>query len=246
LDAIRAKIPDIAIRTSLIVGFPGETKKKFHQLRDFLQQSQLDRVGVFTYSHEENTAAYKLKDSVSKKEKEERREEKEKKEEDIYIGLKIREIFKASMRKIDWLAEEMCCSTDNIYKIFHLKTIDTGVLMRFCEVLQFNFFIYDYNCFKKFGKAEENREEDKDKKKEEEIHIGLKIQETFEASKRKIGWLANNMEYTTRNIYLIFEKETINTDILKRFCVVFEVNLFIDYYNRYKKFGKAEEEEKKV
>jgi ribosomal protein S12 methylthiotransferase len=75
LDAIRAKIPDIAIRTSFIVGFPGETKMKFHQLRDFLQQSQVVRVGVFTYSHEENTTAYKLKDSVSKKEKEERREE---------------------------------------------------------------------------------------------------------------------------------------------------------------------------
>ena len=75
LDKIRNKIPHIAIRTSLIVGFPGETKKKFYQLRDFLQESQLDRVGVFTYSHEENTPAYTLKDSITQKEKEERREE---------------------------------------------------------------------------------------------------------------------------------------------------------------------------
>ncbi|MDR0604560.1 MAG: 30S ribosomal protein S12 methylthiotransferase RimO [Bacteroidales bacterium] len=75
LDAIRNKIPDIAIRTSLIVGFPGETKKKFYQLRDFLQECQLDRVGIFTYSHEENTPAYTLKDTITQKEKEERKEE---------------------------------------------------------------------------------------------------------------------------------------------------------------------------
>jgi ribosomal protein S12 methylthiotransferase len=75
LDAIRNKIPDLAIRTSLIVGFPGETKKKFRQLRDFLQQSQLDRVGIFTYSHEENTPAYAFKDTISQKEKDERKEE---------------------------------------------------------------------------------------------------------------------------------------------------------------------------
>ncbi|MCL2131775.1 MAG: 30S ribosomal protein S12 methylthiotransferase RimO [Lentimicrobiaceae bacterium] len=75
IDAVRNKVSDIAIRTSLIVGFPGETKKKFEQLSRFLQETQLDRVGVFTYSHEENTPAYKLKDTVNQKEKERRKEE---------------------------------------------------------------------------------------------------------------------------------------------------------------------------
>jgi ribosomal protein S12 methylthiotransferase len=75
LDIIRNKVPDIAIRTSFIVGFPGETKRKFHQLRNFLEESQLDRVGIFTYSHEENTPAYMLKDTITQKEKELRREE---------------------------------------------------------------------------------------------------------------------------------------------------------------------------
>ena len=75
LDTIRGKVPDIAIRTSLIVGFPGETKSKFLQLQNFLEESQLDRVGIFTYSHEENTPAYKLKETVSEKEKEKRKEE---------------------------------------------------------------------------------------------------------------------------------------------------------------------------
>ena len=75
IDAIRCKVSDLAIRTSLIVGFPGETKKKFTQLRNFLQEAQLDRVGVFAYSHEEGTPAYKLKETVNQKEKERRRDE---------------------------------------------------------------------------------------------------------------------------------------------------------------------------
>jgi ribosomal protein S12 methylthiotransferase len=75
LDVIRHKVPDIAIRTSIIVGFPNETKKQFQQLRNFLEESKLDRVGVFTYSHEEGTPAYKMKETVSEKEKEKRKEE---------------------------------------------------------------------------------------------------------------------------------------------------------------------------
>lgn len=75
LDMVRYKVPDIAIRTSLIVGYPGETKKKFNLLRDFLQESKLDRVGVFTFSKEENTPAYELKETVSQIEKERRKEE---------------------------------------------------------------------------------------------------------------------------------------------------------------------------
>ena len=75
LDTVRNKVPDIAIRTSIIVGFPGETKKRFLQLRNFLEEIQLDRVGVFTYSHEENTPAYKLQETVTQKEKERRKEE---------------------------------------------------------------------------------------------------------------------------------------------------------------------------
>jgi len=75
LNTIRNKVPDIAIRTSIIVGFPNETKKKFQQLRNFLEESQLDRVGVFTYSREEDTPAYALKETVSEREKENRKEE---------------------------------------------------------------------------------------------------------------------------------------------------------------------------
>jgi ribosomal protein S12 methylthiotransferase len=72
IENIRKKVPGIAIRTSLIVGYPGETKKQFKELCDFVKEMQFDRLGVFTYSHEENTPAFQLKDTVSQKEKEER------------------------------------------------------------------------------------------------------------------------------------------------------------------------------
>lgn len=71
---IRKKIPNIALRTSIIVGYPNETKKDFYELVDFLKEQKIDRVGVFTYSHEEGTNAYILKDSISSKLKEKRKE----------------------------------------------------------------------------------------------------------------------------------------------------------------------------
>jgi len=60
----RKQIPDIAIRTTFIVGFPGETEDEFQDLLDFVQEMEFDRVGVFQYSHEEDTRAYIMKDDV--------------------------------------------------------------------------------------------------------------------------------------------------------------------------------------
>ena len=54
---LRHAIPDITLRTSLIVGFPGETEEDFQELLDFVQEAQFDRLGVFKYSMEEGTAA---------------------------------------------------------------------------------------------------------------------------------------------------------------------------------------------
>ncbi len=72
LDSIRAKVPGIHIRTTLLVGFPGESEEDFEELMDFVQAQQFERLGVFTYSHEENTAAYELQDDVPQELKEER------------------------------------------------------------------------------------------------------------------------------------------------------------------------------
>lgn len=64
LTKLRAKIPNLAIRTSIIVGFPGETEADFEELKEFLENARLDRVGVFTYSREEDTPAYDMDDQI--------------------------------------------------------------------------------------------------------------------------------------------------------------------------------------
>jgi ribosomal protein S12 methylthiotransferase len=75
LNIIRDKVPGICLRTTLIAGFPGETKDVIEELKSFLQEQRFDRVGVFTYSHEEGTSGYDLIDDVSVKEKQLRAEE---------------------------------------------------------------------------------------------------------------------------------------------------------------------------
>lgn len=72
---IRSRIPGICLRTTLIAGFPGETREDVEELKNFLQEMQFDRVGVFTYSHEEDTSAYVLKDELTQEEKESRAQE---------------------------------------------------------------------------------------------------------------------------------------------------------------------------
>jgi len=74
LEEFRKRLPDAAIRTTFIVGFPGETEKAFMELADFVKSSQFDRMGVFTYSPEEQTAAFKKRDSIPQKVKNERAE----------------------------------------------------------------------------------------------------------------------------------------------------------------------------
>ncbi len=64
LAAIRERVPGICIRSTLIAGFPGETQDDVEELKSFLEDVRLDRVGIFTYSHEENTSAYDLTDDV--------------------------------------------------------------------------------------------------------------------------------------------------------------------------------------
>ncbi len=64
IETIRQRVPGIAIRTSFIVGYPGETAAEFNELKDFVKASRFERMGVFTYSHEENTPAFSLKDDI--------------------------------------------------------------------------------------------------------------------------------------------------------------------------------------
>jgi ribosomal protein S12 methylthiotransferase len=67
LEKIRKEIPGVAIRTSVMVGYPDETEKDFEELLEFVKEFKFDRLGVFTYSREEGTTAYDLKDRIPKK-----------------------------------------------------------------------------------------------------------------------------------------------------------------------------------
>jgi ribosomal protein S12 methylthiotransferase len=73
--AIRETVPGICLRTTLIAGFPGETIEDVQEVKEFLQQQRFDRVGIFTYSHEEGTSAFGLEDNIPPTEKEKRAQE---------------------------------------------------------------------------------------------------------------------------------------------------------------------------
>lgn len=75
VDAIRDKVPDIALRTTLICGYPGESEADFEEMKDWVEATRFDRLGCFTYSHEEKTHAHTLEDDVPQDIKEFRVEE---------------------------------------------------------------------------------------------------------------------------------------------------------------------------
>ena len=75
LDKFREKVPDMAIRTTLIVGFPGETEENFQEMKEWVKSQRFDRLGCFTYSHEENTTAFILDDDVPQEVKDSRVEQ---------------------------------------------------------------------------------------------------------------------------------------------------------------------------
>jgi RNA modification enzyme, MiaB family len=94
---IRKRAPDIALRTTMLVGYPGETRQDFDELKNFIREMRFERLGVFTYSHEENTRAYEMEDNVPHELKEERAAELMEIQEGISAELnaqKVGKIFK--------------------------------------------------------------------------------------------------------------------------------------------------------
>lgn len=75
IKSIRQEVPDICLRTTLIAGFPGETEEDVAEIKSFLEEHHFDRVGIFTYSHEENTSAYTLEDNIPAAIKQQRAQE---------------------------------------------------------------------------------------------------------------------------------------------------------------------------
>lgn len=97
LNTIKEKVPGITLRTTILVGHPGETLQDFEELKQFVQDFEFDRLGVFTYSHEENTHAHTLIDDVPAEEKQRRAEELMALQEDISLRknqAKIGQTFK--------------------------------------------------------------------------------------------------------------------------------------------------------
>jgi ribosomal protein S12 methylthiotransferase len=74
LNTIKEQVPGISLRTTILVGHPGETEEDFEALKQFIQDFEFDRLGVFTYSHEENTHAYTLEDNIPAEVKQQRAE----------------------------------------------------------------------------------------------------------------------------------------------------------------------------
>ena len=72
LQGMRERLPGVTLRTTFVVGFPGETEAEFDELYDFVRTVEFDHVGVFTYSHEEGTAAYAMADDVPAQVKQQR------------------------------------------------------------------------------------------------------------------------------------------------------------------------------
>jgi ribosomal protein S12 methylthiotransferase len=101
LHDIRAAIPDVTMRTTLIVGFPGETDEEFRELLEFVKAFKFDRVGVFSYSHEEGTTAYRLKDNVPETVKQQRLEEIMEAQQEISLMLNQQRVGKVYNVMID-------------------------------------------------------------------------------------------------------------------------------------------------
>ena len=99
--AIREKVPGICLRTTLIAGFPGETEDDVEELKGFLQRQRFERVGIFTYSHEEGTSAFDLVDDVPAEEKEKRAQEIMEVQQEISYELNQEKIGKTFKTIID-------------------------------------------------------------------------------------------------------------------------------------------------
>ncbi len=102
INEIRSILPEIAIRTTMLVGFPGETRNDIEELKEFIEEMRFERLGVFTYSHEEGTHGYKLEDNVPPEEKVERANEVMEVQQEISMDLndaKIGKTFKVLFDK---------------------------------------------------------------------------------------------------------------------------------------------------
>ena len=128
ITRLRDAIPDIALRTTLIVGYPGETEEHFQSLRNFIEEIKFERLGIFTYSEEEGTVASELKDDVARDVKDYRKNLLQDIQQDIsfeknesFIGKELKVIIDKSANKISIGRTEF--DSPEIDNIVHVKGI---------------------------------------------------------------------------------------------------------------------------
>ena len=133
ISRLRDAVPNIALRTTLIVGHPGETEDDYHQLRDFVEEIRFDRLGIFTYSEEEGTLAADLKDDVPREVKDNRKNEILELQHEIsleknesFIGKRLRVIIDESQGNVTVGRSEY--DSPEIDNIIHIKgTAEVGL-----------------------------------------------------------------------------------------------------------------------
>ena len=133
ISRLRDAVPNIALRTTLIVGHPGETEDDYHQLRDFVEEIRFDRLGIFTYSEEEGTLAADLKDDIPREVKDNRKNEILELQHEIsleknesFIGKRLRVIIDESQGNVTVGRSEY--DSPEIDNIIHIKgTAEVGV-----------------------------------------------------------------------------------------------------------------------
>lgn len=125
IEQFRSAFPEIAIRSSLITGFPGETEAEHEHVLEFIEKIRFDRLGVFTYSHEEGTPAYSMHDSVSDEIKDRRKEELLNVQERISLEKNIERIGQKVKVLIDYREGEFFCGRTE----FDSPEIDNQVLI---------------------------------------------------------------------------------------------------------------------
>jgi ribosomal protein S12 methylthiotransferase len=126
IKKIRVKNPNIAIRTTLIVGYPGENKDDFNELCSWIKEMKFDRLGCFTYSHEENTHAYNLEDIISEDEKKLRQK----------IVMQIQSEISSQLNK-EKLGKKLKCIIDRYHEGYYIgrseydsPDVDNNILIK--------------------------------------------------------------------------------------------------------------------
>lgn len=138
INKLRKEIPEIVIRTTFIVGFPGETEDDFNELLDFISEVKFERLGVFTYSQEEDTPAYNLPDQVLEEIKEYRRDRVMEIQKDISEDVMMNKVEKI----FDVLIEEFCDNNTYIGRTYmDSPEIDGVVYVNSSEELNLGSFV---------------------------------------------------------------------------------------------------------